>query len=208
LPVVGVHEAPPPWPSKLRTLKVKVGRAQDDAVPASYRHRPGKPVRKAAIAIYIDVPVREDQLPEVFALLSQAPLDHGETLTEPDDDEDAADARDDARWDAYWSARDHVTEHLVERSDLIHAMLRAVAQSADDGTWVTTDDIAGEIGESPSTVASALGPLGWYLANRDLGSAVPLALPRRRIGSRCRWRRPRPPTSSSAPRRRVAQGAL
>jgi hypothetical protein len=144
------------------------------------------------VTIYINVPVREDRLPEVFKLLSIDPLHHTAELPQagnkdaPDDtpdvaqdevrdaaqgdaSDDAADGdRDDARWDAFWAERENVREHLAERSDLIHAIIRFLAGRAEDSKWYTGDDIAAVIGESPSSIASSLGPLTRYLFNRDL----------------------------------------
>src|SRR4051794_31816341 len=121
------------------------------------------------MANYIPVLVREDRLPEVFKVLSTEPLDraadptqatHKDQSTEPparDDKIDDArdDTRDDARWDAFWAVPDNVREHLLDRSDLMHAMLRALAEDADDDRWMNTDDIAAAISESTSRVASA-----------------------------------------------------
>jgi hypothetical protein len=132
---------------------------------------------------YIPVPVREDRLVEVFRVLgtkpaggSTAPVSPGPAspapnLVEADDDGESVQEaeRDDTRWDAFWSVRDNVEEHLAQRSDLVHAILRSVAEHANGDDWVTTDQIAADIDESPSRVASALGPLGRYLMNRDLG---------------------------------------
>src|SRR5438874_1137904 len=103
--------------------------------------------------IYVDVPIREDLLPDVFRLLANAPLRgsieplHVPDAAQLDDDSDEDAGRDDARWDAFWSKRENVTEHLVERSDLTHAILRALAEYADGGDWVVTEDIATDIGE-------------------------------------------------------------
>src|SRR4051812_36807655 len=91
--------------------------------------------------VYIDVPIREDLLPDVFRLLANAPLRRSiEPLNLPDaaqldDDSDEGAERDDARWDAFWSERENVTEHLVERSALIHAILRSLAEYAGGHDW-------------------------------------------------------------------------
>jgi hypothetical protein len=126
------------------------------------------------MTIYIDVPVPEDRLREVFRLLSTAPLDPASDVIQPelDDDSEEAAPRDDVRWDAFWSVRENVTEHLVERSDLVHAILRAIAAHAGGDEWIVTDDIAADIGESATRVASGLGPLGRYLSNREIGWPV------------------------------------
>ena len=153
------------------------------------------------MTIYLDVPVREDRLAEVFALLSIEPPNSASEPTkpinpapeateplhsaaepiptpdEPNSSEPVAttdastisrnEIRDHARWDAYWAVEGNIRKHLTERSELIRAITRAVAEHADAG-WITTEDIANDIGESPSSVASALGPLAKYLTNRDL----------------------------------------
>ncbi len=131
------------------------------------------------MAIYIDVPVREDRLAEVFKLLSTETLDRAAAPTQPTDNDrphespprpgERDDDRDDERWDAFWTAPDNVREHVSDRSPLVHAMLRSIAEHADDNSWMTTDDIAAAISDSPSRVASAFGPFGRYLLNRDLG---------------------------------------
>jgi hypothetical protein len=130
------------------------------------------------MAIYIDVPVREDRLAEVFELLSIEPLDRAADSTQGRDKQDLADsvalgeahddARDDARWDAFWAVHDNVREHLAPRSDFAHAITRAIAEHAEDGVWINGDGIAADIGASPSSVASALGPVARYLGKRDL----------------------------------------
>ena len=135
------------------------------------------------MANYIPVLVREDRLHEVHKVLSIEPLARAADPTQATDkdqstessarddkrDDKRDDARDDARWDAFWAVPDNVREHLLDRSPLAHAMLRALAELADESRWMNTDDIAAAISESTSRVASAFGPFGRYLLNRDLG---------------------------------------
>jgi hypothetical protein len=134
------------------------------------------------MAIYIDVPVREDRLAEVFKLLSTEPGDPAAPPAEatdddhPDqslarDDERNDDKRDDERWDAFWAVPDNVREHIAARSDRIRAIHRAIAEHAGSGRWINGDEVAAEIGDSPSSVASALGPYARYLQNRKLAWA-------------------------------------
>jgi hypothetical protein len=126
------------------------------------------------MAIYIEVPVREDRLAEVFKLLSSDPLDREAEPTQAADKRDSTEpavpqaARDDERWDAFWSLADNVRKHVAHRSDRIRAINRAIAKHAEEGRWITTDDIGADNGDSPSSVASALGPYARYLENRNL----------------------------------------